>query len=167
MNPHLPVCCDTIVNNSAAALVSSVSSPPITAGKSRQRGNHCLYGCYCLITKLRWIFYFFFISFTFATFRRQEDLQHMSHGDQMHNVKVVIGSADCRWLQVNSLLLVQRGRRQDQRHLEKHIFSSIRLWVSLKIRFFFSFMLNYIKKKRIKTLRARITHHEMKEVHFQ
>lgn len=48
----------------------------------------------------------------------------MSHGDQMHNVQVVVGSADCRWLQVNGLLLVQRGRRQDQRHLGKDIFSA-------------------------------------------
>lgn len=44
----------------------------------------------------------------------------MSHCDQMQDVQVVVGSADCRWLQVNSLLLVQRRYRQYQCHLEKH-----------------------------------------------
>lgn len=39
---HLPVCCDTILHSSAAALASSVSSPPTTAGKSRQKGYHYL-----------------------------------------------------------------------------------------------------------------------------
>lgn len=57
----------------------------------------------------------------------------MGHGDQMYYVQVVVGSADCRWLQVNGLLLVQRGHRQHQRHLKNKIqpiFSSIRLKIS-------------------------------------
>lgn len=42
-----------------------------------------------------------------CTCRSEEDLDNMCHGDQMQDVQVVVGRTDSRWLQINSLLLVQ------------------------------------------------------------
>ena len=33
-------------------------------------------------------------TFAICTWRSQEDLQHVSHGDQMQDVQVVVGRAD-------------------------------------------------------------------------
>lgn len=59
-------------------------------------------------------------AFIVSTCRGQEDLQHVRHGDQMQDVHVIVGGADGRWLQVDSLLLVQRGKRQHQPDLKKY-----------------------------------------------
>lgn len=40
---YLPVCCDTVLHSSAAALASTVSSPPATDGKSRQKCHQLLF----------------------------------------------------------------------------------------------------------------------------
>lgn len=125
---YLPVCCDTVLHSSAAALASTVSSPPATDGKSKQKCHQCPNPYITTLTVPQAAHLISVVlsdqgetaAFIVSTCRGQQDLQHVRHGDQMQDVHVIVGGADGRWLQVHGLLLVQRGNRQHQPDLKKY-----------------------------------------------